>query len=280
MNQREDKKKRGLFDRMIDIDRRIIYLSVIVVFFIPYIQPIGLPIPITKNTIEMYDIIESLPEGSIVVVATNTGVNKYPEIGPGWVALTKHLFERNVKVLFWGIHEEAGFVSGLILDSFNFEKEYGVDYARFGWIPGLEVGIAAVADDMHGVLSTDIFGTKIESLPIMDDVKTAADVDLLVCGSTSNEHDLYVKHWVSAYGTRMVVNTIGLSLSNVIPFYDAGQVEAYLNGQMGGAEYEVKTKSPGEGVKALDVQSLGHLIVLLYIVLGNISALVNKGRIQ
>jgi hypothetical protein len=226
----------------------------------------------------MYNLINSLPEGSIVVMATNTGVNKYPETGPGFVALTKHIFERNCKILFWGIHEEAGYISGLILDSFSFDKEYGVDYARFGWIPGLEVGIAAVADDMHGVLSADIFGTKIEDLPIMDNVNTAADVDLLVCGSTSNEHDLYVKHWVSAYGTRMIVNSIGLTISNVIPFYEAGQVKAYLNGQIGGAEYEVKSRSPGDGVKSLDVQSLGHLMVLIFIALGNIFYFASNGR--
>jgi hypothetical protein len=57
----------SLWDRLENIDSRIIYSLVFIVLAIPIIQPVGLPLKISPLTQEAYDIIDTMPPGSKVL---------------------------------------------------------------------------------------------------------------------------------------------------------------------------------------------------------------------
>ena len=87
----------SILDKIMDLDRRILWWLLVIAVAIPLIKPLGLPIVINPSTQNTFDIIEALPEDSVVVIAQNTQASNYPESGPGWVALTTHLQRKNVK---------------------------------------------------------------------------------------------------------------------------------------------------------------------------------------
>jgi hypothetical protein len=52
-------------ERMLKIDRRIIFLVIGLCTLLPLLYPVGLPIKISPEVRGVYDYIESLPEGSV-----------------------------------------------------------------------------------------------------------------------------------------------------------------------------------------------------------------------
>ena len=81
---------------------------------------------------------------------------------------------------------------------------------------------------------------------------------------------------------RQVPLVIGLSLGILpanIPYLEAGQLEALLGGVRGAAEYEILMKKPAMGSIVMSAQSLGHLAIIGFLVLGNITYFMSrKGR--
>ena len=56
-------------ERMLKIDRRIIFLVIGVCTLLPLLYPVGLPIKISQEVRGVYDHIESLPEGSTFLLS-------------------------------------------------------------------------------------------------------------------------------------------------------------------------------------------------------------------
>jgi hypothetical protein len=51
-------EKMSLIDRLENIDPRVIYWLLVIVIAIPYINPIGLPVPISEKVREAYQVID------------------------------------------------------------------------------------------------------------------------------------------------------------------------------------------------------------------------------
>jgi hypothetical protein len=63
-----------------------------------------------------------------------------------------------------------------------------------------------------------------------------------------------------------------------MPYYNSGQIKGMLQGLRGAAELELIIGSPSDAVKSMDALSVGHLVIILFIVLGNILFLLNRYR--
>ena len=58
----------------------------------------------------------------------------------------------------------------------------------------------------------------------------------------------------------------------------AGLITGLLAGGRGAAEYELLIGQPGEGIKLMDAQSMAHLMVSFFIVLGNVGYFGSRRR--
>jgi hypothetical protein len=68
----------------------------------------------------------------------------------------------------------------------------------------------------------------------------------------------------------MTVNVIGVMSPTERPFYDSGIYKAILNSMRGGAELEYLIGHPGPGMTAMDAFTLGHYLLIGFIIIGNI----------
>jgi hypothetical protein len=103
----------------------------------------------------------------------------------------------------------------------------------------------------------------------LENIKTGADLSMWL--SFTDGGDTYATyHFVTKYGTPQVINVIGVSIPDVKAMYNAGKIQAMLGSTRGGAELEKLIGVPGVGLAAMDAFTLGHYLLLMFIIIGNI----------
>ena len=104
-----------IWEKLENIDRRIIYLLLWIVVLWPLLSPIGLPVSISAETRVAYRFIEDLPAGSVVVASFDHSFAGMPELYPHDLAFLHHLFSRPLKVVIIAIWQEGSLVAELAL---------------------------------------------------------------------------------------------------------------------------------------------------------------------
>ena len=76
-----NEKDKSVLWRILNLDRRILYLLTVVLMSWVLINPIGLPIQVDEINRNYYEIIESLPPGSIVFASLDIEAGMWGECG-------------------------------------------------------------------------------------------------------------------------------------------------------------------------------------------------------
>ena len=93
-------QSKSIWDTLENIPREVLYGILLVVFVIPMIFPLGLPVPISENVRRWHRTIEALPPGSVVMIDFGYSGGGEPELGPMAVAVYRHLFTKgDIKVI-------------------------------------------------------------------------------------------------------------------------------------------------------------------------------------
>jgi len=123
-------------------------------------------------------------------------------------------------------------------------------------------------------------------MPIMKNVKSLRDMDLLISVGGGLPG---VKEWVQFAGDPghipMAGGSAAVSAPLLYPYWPT-QLVGLLGGIKGAAEYESElvrnyprfAKMPQPGVKMMGPQTLAHLVIMAFIVIGNISYFIIRRR--
>lgn len=274
-----------IWDRIDNIPRQFYYAILVIGLCIILVNPIGLPIHIGTQTEELYNIIEELPDDSVVLIDIAFGSGAIPELGPAFTAVMHHMCQKDVRIIVMTLYTEGPQMYSILVDNGikpdqEYSKVYGTDYVFFGYNAGGVTTMTELATDMR-LLETDFKGTSLDSLPAMDGVETQADIDLVITfttssGGISSPAD-WVQQWAAPYGTPLACVVLKMMVPTVSPFYGAGQVVALVPGAGGSAEYELLVNKPGQGLMSTDALSFAHILVILLIILGNIAYFAKGG---
>ena len=270
---------------MEDIPRQVYYSILLILLCFALINPMGLPIRITGETRELYNLIEEVPEDGVILVDIAFGPGAMPELGPMYMAVMAHMFGRPLRVIVMTLYVDGPQMYNIYMDKLkpdeSFGKKYGIDYCFFGYSAGGITTMAELARNMR-FLETDVEGTSLDQLQVMDAVDDYADVDLVITFSTasggiSSPAD-WVLQWATPYEAPLACVVLKMMMPTVSPYYGAGQVKALVPGAGASAEYELLVNRPGEGLASTDALSLAHLLVIGLMVLGNIGFAVQRSR--
>jgi hypothetical protein len=267
-----------------NIDRRIIYIALIVAVVYAFMNPMGLPIIVGKYTRTAFNAIESLPPGSILVMGMDFSAGGIAELEPAGKAIFYQCMKNDVKLIMLGMWVMAGDMAERLLDELapQFpDKVYGTDYINIGYKAG-GVGFleSAVQDILVASLGVDHRLNPLPgNFPIFDEFKSLRDADFWVCLSTGNPG---VPDWIKVVqgplGIPGTIDVVSVSIPENMPFVDSGQLTGIIQGMRGSAEYELLVERPGRAVAGMDAQSLSHLVILFFIILGNIAYLVSRKK--
>src|SRR5438094_10419055 len=146
------------FDRlMIGIDRRIIFLLIAAAVLLPLLRPFGLPIKVSPEVRGVYEYIEALPERSVFLLSFDFDPSSKPELEPQAVALLRHAFRKNLRVIGMTHWLPGTSLADSIFARVAAEmhKVPGKDYVFLGWSPGGGSLIIAMGQDLYKAFPSD-----------------------------------------------------------------------------------------------------------------------------
>ncbi len=270
----------NILNRIAKMDRRVMYWAMFLLIALPYAVPLGLPMQISEYSRGFKTTIDALQPGDAVLVSMDMSLGSVSELGGGVVALAKQLSAEGVKVVavatvaegplvfdqyFKPVLEEAGY-------------EYGVDYVNLGYAAGDETMIARIAEGVTGVYSKDYSGKSVDTLPLLQSADSYVNFKLVVTFDGGTATGFYARQWQAKYSTAVLSVPTAVNFSYFYPLYQAGSVKAILNGPTGCAEYEQLIGAPGVANQGIDALSMGQLVVIAFIILGNVAFLSEKLR--
>jgi len=260
-------------------DMRIIFAILAILIAIPYFYPLGLPLTLSRTTVAYAAVMEDLQPGDIIVISSDCTVGGLASVGGSIEVTLKYFVERgDVKIIIWGTHWDAHVVFQTVMAPILEDLEYGTQYVFFGYIPGAEVAVAKLADDILGILTTDFYGTPITDLSVMDGINDANDIDVLFSYDTWGSLDYYIGHWHSRYNSKIAAGILGQSMSVAEAQFAAKQLVGISGDARGAAELEQYLKIPGRASIITDTLSLSHMLVLILLAIGNIQYFLERSR--
>lgn len=258
-------------------DKRVFYWACLIVTLIILFRPIGLPIIKLQTSIDAYNYVDSVPEGSTVLYAISMSPGNYGELNPVNIAAINHLFSKNMRIIFMATGAQSVLMKDMMWPKINDDnKVYGIDYVDMGFVAGAESAIASLGRDIRSTFRSDRDGTDVDDLEIFNGVNDAYDIDLVMITTGGETDTQFINQWVTVYDSNVVV----MASSGVFPLaqmnYNAGLLKGALNGLRAGADYEALTRKPGAAIKLMDLQSALHLVLLGFLVIGNIQQFTQK----
>lgn len=272
-----------MWERLANIDRRVIYVLMILIIALSLIKPVGLAIIPSPETQKVYDFIESLAPGSIVYLGFDFSAGGIPELMPAAQSLVRQGFRKDLRFVCAGMWVMAGDMAdtafSIVPEEFP-DKQYGVDWVNIGYKPGGEVLLQKMLSSIYeAAVGVDHYGNDLNTLPLMKEVQTLKDVDALFIFVTGTPGERqYIAHVTSPHNKPLIVSTLAVSVPELMPLVQSGQVHAAVLGMKGAAEYELLVGHPGSATAGMDAQSFSHALIIVFIILGNVGYLLTQKK--
>ena len=287
---------KNIFIKLGQLDRRLIYLLVSLSVLIPLLNPnlLQLPTKTTKNTQIVFDSLNELKENDKVLLSFEYGASTKPEIHPMSIAILNHLFSKGIKVYIVSLWPEGVMMAAdainEVVDSNLFKVEYGIDYINLGYKQGGPVVIRGIATNIGSVFTQDVHLTLLDEIPMMNNIKDVRDFDFvfdLSAGFPGNAE--WVQYACDEYKIPLSSGCTSIMVTDAIPYVESGQLKGIIAGMPGAAEYENLVYdylnnleynkfmnknvdiTPGKATSRMSAQSITHLLMVLFIIFGNIS---------
>ena len=272
------------------IDRRVIFLFVGISLSIPILIGVNLRPAKMQASEAFFKEVQKLDpnSGKIVLISSDWGPSTMAENRPQTMAGIEHLMRKRVPFAMVSLFpiaapflEELPLAVSKKLEEETGQKwEYGKDWVNLGFRPGgsLMVQNFAKSKDFAVFLETDANSTPINEIPMMRNVKSIKDVQMLMefTGSVGA-----FNVWLQFFsGPKYVHGCTSITIPEAFNYYSTEQIVGLFEGVAGAAYYELrlsqeyKTRAKGGEASATNSGlSFAQLGVFAFIFLGNIGLL-------
>lgn len=282
------------FDKLMMLDRRWIFLFLIIVCVVTYAIPFEVPILVEAEVKTIYDFIDSLPEDDIVMIAIDYDPNNLAELHPMAFTLIEQCWRKNLKVLITALSQNGPGMADQALrdisDSLKLDAVYngveykgreivnGVDYTFLGYKPYFALVILGMGQDFRLPFPNDYYGTPLDSLPMMQGVINYDQVACVIDLSGGNITDYWISYGQNRFNFPLALGLTGVMTAQYYPYLGSGQVFGIMGGLLGAAEYEELTDNAGLAKDGMRVQLYAHIVIIMFILMGNIGFFMAKRR--
>jgi hypothetical protein len=225
------------------IDRRILYLILILVVTLFILIPIKLPnIPLPQSE-KLYNAIADAPDGSLILISSGWTMSSRGETLPLYQALVRLCMRKNHHVLVVSMTEPAA--AGYALSSLTevaHEKGHkpyveGRDWLGLGYLPNIDATIQSFATDFRGAMErVQVFGKPATSTDMLKDVRSLRDVAVVVDVSASASYWSFVERITGI--TKFGLMCTGVMFPEALPYQATGQLVGVAFGARGAYDFE------------------------------------------
>lgn len=258
-------------------ERRIIFLVLLVAVTLPLIFPIGWKTDVSGYATMAWELIDSTPASSVVIFSFDYDPSTMTELQPMAEAMIYHAWTRNQKVIATALWPQGAQMADQaftkVRESFP-DKEYGVDYVNLGYKVAGIVAIQAMGRSMSEVFPKDQAGTAYQDIPMLKNIRNLGDIAYVNSLSSGTPG---IKEWIMSardmYEVPVTGGTTAVSAPGFFPYINSQrQLTGLLGGLKAASEYETLIGKIGSATVKMDAQSVAHILILLFIALGNIKA--------
>lgn len=287
MTGEQQTKRASMLERLMKIDRRVIFLFVGAGLVIPFFLSVRQKIPVSPEVQAMADAMKAVPDGALVLFSMDYDPPSAPELQPMTVTALKFALEKKWRIVMIGlwpmgpVQANLGWETAIDDDRFrNLPRTYGVDYVNLGFQSGNEAVIQKMGSDIPSTFTRDYRGTKVEEIPIMRGIKNLGNFDLMINISSGYPGTReWVQFGADRFGLRMVAGNTAVQTTEMSP-YVGKQLLGLAGGMRGAAELEEALGYPGKATRFMVGQSVSHAIVILFIIVGNLAYFALRRRGQ
>jgi hypothetical protein len=289
----------NIFIKLKNLDRRWVFLFVALSVIVPLLFPFALPVVPTKSVANLHKFIENteaLPEGTRCFLSFDFDPASEPELKPSAVAILVHMFRRNLKPICganWPVGGEMAEVAlveaaNAYMSTYDDMKaqgklapgckpiiERGVDYVNLGYKTGAIIHVKALCNDFMYPYPQDRDGNSTAEMAIFanpDGRRFAmSDVGLIISFTAGTGG---IETFISMAGEHkrpMAAGCTSVNIPRFTTYLQSGQLVGMTGGLPGAAEYETLIERPGKGCAGMTPQSIAHLVIMLFIIFGNLA---------
>jgi len=266
-------EKRDIWSTLSRIDAKLLYALLAVFIIVPLIKPLGLPMSIPAETRAAYDFIDALPDGSLVLLSVGTDPQTEAETWAQAIAMGRHLLSKKCNLVLMSVNSVgqpyAERLASILQEEFGLE--YGQDICVLGFRAGEETAVAGFAGDFLTLYNADYKGAPVKELPMLKGVSSAADFKLIIDYQYKASAIWFARHVGGPHKVPVIAGSRASSAPNMMPYYASGDFKGVLPGIQGGAAYERLLQRPDQATKGLDAQSMGLILVILSVLIGNVA---------
>jgi hypothetical protein len=290
------RKRMKWYERLSQIDRRIIYLLLTIVIILPFFVRFSMRQNIMPQTKKLFDFVDSIPaHDKAIIISFDYTPQTMPECHPMAIALLKHCFVRGVPVVGMSFDIQG---PGLAIDALTSVATeinlhatthedsivYGEDYVYLGWKSGFTAAVIDMGESIAGVFPRDYFRTSVDSLPLMEKTKNYKNIEIAIILSAAAWPEYWVLYAQSRYGVKVGAGLTAVMAPKYYPLLQTGQFTGMMSGMKGAAEYEHLifkhgyASDVGRADTGMNSQSIVHILVILFIILGNVGYFFSRKR--
>lgn len=280
----------SILGRLAQLDRRWLYLILALALVVTILAEPQLPEQPSLFLLPLFERIEQLESGAAILISADYGPGSEPELEPMAFAVTRHALARDLTVVFMSLWPEGPsqiehVIDEVIRAEFPAARE-GVDWIVLGYKAGGEMLINTLVQELGAMYPTDAAGRAVAGLPALSRIKTLADFQLVISFSGGTPG---LKEWILYGGDPTGVPVAGGAKGVGSPEYLAyfpRQLLGLVAGLKGASEYEqaLADRHPELGAfprpasASMGPQTVAHLLILIFLVFGNLDLLVSWWR--
>jgi len=256
-----------------NLDRRIIFVLMVLGVCLPLLVKIGLPVRVTQDVKSVYDYIDALKPGDILLLSYDHDTGTLPEMVPMSTAILRHAFSKNLKVVGMALRAEGSAIGRQAFRRVGseFGRKEGVDYVFLGYRPELTATILGLGTSIERVFPKDDRGTLLSDIPLMKDIHTYGDIALVISISDDDTPLYWINYGNARYQVKVAPAVTAVMATTFFPMLNSGQVVGMIAGLKGAAEYEKLTNRQDAALRGMDAQSIAHIVVIGFILIGNVA---------
>jgi hypothetical protein len=252
--------------------RHLAFLGLFLVVVLSMLLPFRFDVAVTPDTQKIYDFIDSLEPGSVMIVSFDHEASSLPEIRPLALATLRHAFSRGIKLIGIALLAEGTGVGYSLMNqvAHEYHRVYGEDYVFLGFKPQYIAAILSMGESIQHTFPEDYLGNKFSDLPMLAQIKNYDDIAAVLSIADGS----FTTHWIEygrgRYGITVIAAVTAAMVTTYDPYLQSEQLKALVGGLRGAAEYERLIARGGGGQRGMLAQTASHLYVILLIIIGNI----------
>lgn len=263
----------NILDKFLSVDRRWIFLLVLIATLLPFLFPLNLPIRVSPPVENAFNTIEAIEPDEALLLSFDYDPSTQPELSPMATAILCQCFDNEIPVVITCLHPGG---PGLMIEVTRTVAEEkgaveGEDFVILGYKVGSSAVILSIGEDIRLSYPADYNGVPIDEYPMMKDIKNYNDFGAVVTLSGSTFPEAWVAYAHERYGATIISGVTAVMAADYYPFLQTGQMSGLLGGLKGAAEYEILVGKPDKAVSGMDAQTIIHMFIVFIVILGNIA---------